>query len=57
MKKITMYLGMLALGLVIVPPTLYMLHSMKNLDQVKLLMLVGTVVWFVTAPLWMKKEE
>lgn len=46
-------LGLLALAGTIVPPVLFL---MKNLSEepMKMIMLVSTVVWFVTAPLWMK---
>lgn len=26
-------------------------------EMMKMLMLVGTIIWFVTAPLWMKEDK
>ncbi|MFY7817988.1 MAG: hypothetical protein ACOVRB_06440 [Akkermansiaceae bacterium] len=57
MKKIAMFVGYASLALVIGPPVLFMTGSLKDLDTVKNLMLAATLVWFVTAPVWMKKEE
>lgn len=57
MKKITMYIGFAALALVIGPPILFMNGAIKELDTVKNLMLAATFLWFITAPVWMKKEE
>jgi hypothetical protein len=57
MKKITMYIGFASLALVIAPPILFMTDSIKELDTVKNLMLAATFVWFLTAPVWMEKEE
>jgi hypothetical protein len=34
-----------------------MTKSMQELDTVKNVMLAATLVWFVTAPIWMQKEE
>lgn len=49
-------LGFLALAATIVPPALFM-FKLVSLDTVKWTMLAGTVVWFITAPLWMKPSE
>lgn len=57
MKKITMYIGFAALALVIGPPILFMNGAIKELDTVKNLMMAATFLWFITAPVWMKKEE
>jgi hypothetical protein len=46
-------LGLLALAGTIVPPVLFLTKSM-GLEPMKLVMLISMVVWFVTAPLWMK---
>lgn len=55
MKSLLFPLGLVALGLVIVPPALFMTRSLTDLDLVKHLMLAGTLLWFGTAPFWMKK--
>lgn len=57
MKKIAMFVGYASLALVICPPILFMTKSLQDLDTVKNLMLAATLVWFVTAPIWMEKEE
>lgn len=44
----------LALAATIVPPMLFYVDRM-TLDQMKLWMLIATVVWFVTAPIWMEE--
>lgn len=46
-------LGLLALAGTIVPPVLFLLKSLGE-EPMKMIMLISTVVWFVTAPLWMK---
>jgi hypothetical protein len=55
MKTIALPLGALALLGTIVPPVLYMLHQMEQ-TPMKTTMLVSCIVWFVTAPMWMKSE-
>lgn len=55
MKNILFPLGLVALGFVIVPPALFMTRSLTEIGTVKILMLVGTLLWFGTAPFWMKK--
>jgi hypothetical protein len=57
MKKIAMFVGYASLALVIGPPILFMTKSIQDLNTVKNLMLAATLVWFVTAPIWMEKEE
>lgn len=46
----------LALAGAIVPALMFVKDQM-TLDQMKLWMLVATVVWFATAPLWMERAE
>lgn len=55
MKSIALPVGILALIGTIVPPLLFMLHKIEQ-DPMKNLMLVSTLLWFVTAPMWMKSE-
>lgn len=55
MKSIAMPVGMLALVGTILPPVLYMLHQMEQ-TPMKMTMLVSCIVWFITAPMWMKSE-
>ena len=53
MKPTAMILGALSLLGSIVPPVLFLNGQMEQ-DPMKLAMLVSCVVWFVTAPIWMK---
>ena len=46
-------LGLIALGLTIVPPLLFLTGSMA-LPVMKGVMLGGCVLWFATAPFFMK---
>ena len=55
MKAIALPLGALALLGTIVPPVLSMLHMMDPAPM-KNIMLISCLVWFVTAPMWMKSE-
>lgn len=56
MSSFAKTLGLLSLAATIVPPLLFMLKLMP-LEAVKWIMLAATVVWFATAPLWMKTDE
>lgn len=56
MKRTAMLIGLLALAGVIVPPCLFLSGCME-LAQVKTWMLVSTIVWFVTVPLWMGRKS
>lgn len=56
MKKAAKILGVLALGLTVVPPILYAVQSLGE-PVMKALMLGGCVLWFATAPVFMKGES
>ena len=49
-------LSWIALAGTIVPSVLFF-YGRATLDQTKLWMLVATVVWFATAPVWMDREN
>lgn len=51
--KLVSYIG---LGLTLIPSFL-VLTGNTTLETNKILMLVGTLLWFVTAPTWMNKTE
>jgi hypothetical protein len=51
--KLISWISLIAL---IVPAILFLAGRME-LDQVKLIMLISTVVWFVTAAMWMWRKE
>lgn len=56
MKFILPLISFLALILIILPAILYLAGAMEK-DQMKHFMLVGTVAWFATVPLWMGKKK
>ena len=47
----------ISLVVLIAPAILFLAGRMEDLDQVKLIMLIATVVWFVTAATWMWRKE
>lgn len=53
MTQIAKTLGILSLVGTLLPSVLFLLHVMTE-SAMKGIMLVSTVIWFVTAPLWMK---
>lgn len=53
MTQVAKVLGLLSLAGTIVPSLLFLFHRMGE-GPMKLVMLISTVVWFATAPLWMK---
>ncbi len=55
MKPITKILSFIGLGLTVIPSFLVFSGSL-TLDQHKTYMLIGTILWFVTAPMWMNKK-
>ncbi|MFO7824202.1 MAG: hypothetical protein R6V72_09710 [Cyclobacterium sp.] len=56
MKLLIKIISFLGLGLNIVPAILVFGTYMES-DTCKLLMFIGTVMWFGTAPSWMNKKE
>ncbi len=56
MKIVLKIVSLLALLLTVLPSILFLMGSVE-LKQVKLLMLIATIVWFVVTPLWMWKKE
>ena len=56
MPSLPKLLGLAALAGTIVPPALFMLNIIP-LDTVKMVMLASTIVWFATAPFWLKTDE
>jgi hypothetical protein len=53
MTQVAKVLGLLALAGTIVPPVLYLFRALGEAPM-KWLMLLSTLVWFATAPFWMK---
>lgn len=56
MKNIVQIISWIALVGIIVPPLAFLMGRME-LSSTKIWMLVATVVWFVTVPLWMGRKE
>jgi len=53
MKKVTRILSYLALAGIVLPPFLYFGGSI-TLSVTQTVMLVATILWFASAPLWME---
>ncbi len=53
MTHVAKVLGLLALAGTVVPPLLFLTRSIAE-GPMKLIMLISALVWFTTAPLWMK---
>ena len=56
MRKLLPAISSLGLALIILPACMYLAESIAK-SQMEVLMLVGTGLWFVSAPLWMGKKE
>ncbi|MDN3669452.1 hypothetical protein QWY93_08925 [Echinicola jeungdonensis] len=56
MKTIIKILSLLGLLMTLLP-SFFVFKEVITADQCKILMFIGTVVWFVTAPRWMNKKE
>jgi hypothetical protein len=55
MKTVLSIISYASLALLTVPALLYLTGTIP-LDSLKLLMLIATILWFVTTPLWMEKD-
>ena len=51
--KLISWISLIAL----IAPAILFLGGRMELDQVKLVMLISTVVWFVTAAMWMWRKQ
>lgn len=56
MKILLIILSLAGLALTVVPSVLVFLQTI-SLDDHKFYMLIGMVMWFVTAPFWIKEQE
>jgi hypothetical protein len=56
MRSILQIISLLALIALTLPSVLFLAGQLE-LDMVKWLMLLATIVWFVTASLWMWKDN
>ena len=55
LRRILQLVSWLALAGTLLPSCLFLLN-MADLDSVKTMMLVSTVVWFVVTPWWMQRK-
>lgn len=55
MKNLLKFISFAGLLLTVVPSILYFYEDL-TFDMHKLLMALGTVLWFLSAPFWMNKE-
>ena len=55
-RLVAKMISLLILICLIVPSCMYLTGKM-GLNQVKIIMNISTIVWFVTASLWMWKED
>ena len=53
MNKVAKVFGILALAGTVVPPALLMCKVIGE-DQMKIVMLVSALLWFVVSPFWLK---
>ncbi|MHC4086270.1 MAG: hypothetical protein ACYSWZ_21050 [Planctomycetota bacterium] len=56
MRTILQFISLMALIALTLPSVIFLAGKLE-LDRVKWLMLVATIVWFVTATGWMWKEN
>ncbi|MBI1389384.1 MAG: hypothetical protein GC154_13150 [bacterium] len=56
MKPLYMLISFIALIATVGPSVLYCMGSM-DLNLVKWIMLLATIVWFIVTPLWVEKEK
>ena len=56
MVLVVKLISWISLVAVIAPSVLFLTGRME-LDQVKAIMLIATVIWFVTAAMWMWRKE
>ena len=56
MRRILEVISWAACAGTVLPSVLYLLNQL-DLAQVKWLMLLATIVWFVITPLWMGREH
>ena len=53
MKIMAQIISWVCLIVLMVPSILFLAGKMTSLDQVKWVMFLTTILWFIVAPLWM----
>jgi hypothetical protein len=56
MKLLVKFISYIGLGLTLIPAFLVFTGNI-SFDSSKILMFIGTIIWFVSAPGWMNKNE
>lgn len=56
MKLVIKIISYIGLGLTLIP-SIMVFTGDATLESNKILMLIGTVLWFISAPSWMNKAE
>ena len=56
MRLVLQIISWIALAMTVLPSAVYFSGNME-LDRVKWLLILATVVWFVVTPFWMGKKE
>ena len=56
MKVLLIILSAIGLGLTIIPSVLVFAQDI-SLESHKQFMLIGMILWFATAPFWIKEQE
>lgn len=56
MKLLMSVVAIVALGLTLIP-SFFVFTGDINLDLHKKLLTIGTILWFIAAPIWFKKER
>ena len=57
MKSLARLVALFALVLVIAPPLAFFLRALTDESLMKTLMLAGTVLWFISAPVWLRSAK
>ena len=56
MRLVLQIISWIALAMTVLPSIVYFSGNME-LERVKWLLILATVVWFATTPFWMDKKE
>jgi hypothetical protein len=56
MINLTKIISFLGLGLTLIP-SFFVFNNSISLDSAKILMFVGSLVWFIATPNWINKES
>lgn len=59
MKKLACVVSLIALSATIIPAVLFLFSSgsEEQLELVKLVMLIATIIWFIAAVLWLWRDD